>query len=557
MKEYLEQSTWKINENANTNYSLSGLHMHIFEKETKKYMLETHYKGKIAKAYRDGYIHIHDLGYLSNYCCGHNLQTLLTEGLNGVEGQVSSVPPKHLRSAVNQMVNYLFVMQSENAGAQAFSNVDTLLAPLVKKDNLDYSEVKQCMQEFVFSINFPTRSGLQSPFTNVTFDLKCPDMYKEQEAIIGGEKSGIKYGECNREIGMISKAFFELMMDGDADGKPFTFPIPTVNLHENFVWDDDIAKTIFEATAKYGTANFQNFFNSDMDPQDSYSMCCRLRLDKRELIRNTGGVFGSSPNTGSIGVVTINLPRLAYEADGDVEKFFSSLDNFMHLSKESLEIKRSVITQHMDAGLYPYMKRYIGSFDNFFSTIGYIGMNEALISLIGEQITTQKGMDMAEKILKYMRDGVADIQEATDHYYNLEQSPAEGAAYKLARRDRKDYPDIPTQGEEAPYYTNSSHMPVDSNMSMFPMLQSQERFNQYINGGTACHVYLGQRVSDWINCMTLVKKIATNTTLPFFDLTPTFSICPVHGYISGEHKVCPLEHTQEQIEKFGVDSYGG
>ena len=551
MDTYLKKDTWKIRENANTSYSLSGLHMHIFENETKKYMLDTYYKGKIATAYKQGHIHIHDMGYLSNYCCGHNLQTLLTEGLNGVPGQVSSTPPKHLRSAINQMVNYLFVMQSENAGAQAFSNVDTLLSALVKKENLSYHEVKQCMQEFIFSINFPTRSGLQSPFTNVTMDLKCPDMFKDQEAVIGGEKSGIKYGECNKEIGMISKAFFEIMMGGDAEGKPFTFPIPTVNLHENFVWDDEVAQTIFEATAKYGTANFQNFFNSDMDPQDSYSLCCRLRLDKRELVRNTGGTFGSSPNTGSIGVVTINLPRIAYETK-DIGQFYEKLTDLMHISKDSLEIKRAAITQHMDAGLYPYMKRYIGSFKTFFSTIGYIGMNEALISLIGKDITTAEGQDMAEKILMFMREQVADIQEDTGNLYNLEQSPAEGASYKLAKRDKEDYPDIPTQGEEVPYYTNSSHMPVNCGMTMFKMLKTQETFNKHINGGTACHVFLGQRVSDWINCMTLVKKIATRTTLPFFDLTPTFSMCPVHGYISGEHKTCPLEHTQEQLEKYGV-----
>ena len=553
MKSYLNKSNWEVKENANTNYSLSGLHLYTFEKEIKKFMLDEYYKGSIEKAQKNNLLYIHDLGYMSNYCCGHNLQTILQEGLNGVSGAVSSIPPKHLRSAINQLVNYLFVQQSENAGAQAISNFDTLLAPYIKKDRLGYDEVKQCMQEFIYSINFPTRSGMQSPFTNVTLDLKCPEMFKDQKPIISGVKQEFTYGDCNVEIGMISKSFFEIMMQGDATGRPFTFPIPTVNLHKNFVWDDEVAKVIFEATAKFGTANFQNFLNTDMNPEDSYSLCCRLRLDKRELVKNTGGVFGSSPNTGSIGVVTINLPRIAYESKGDKELFFKTLDTVMNLAKESLEIKREMINHYMDEGLYAYMKRYIKSFKTFFSTIGYLGGNEMCLNILGKDITTKEGQDVMEEVLVFMEKKIKDFQEETGNLYNLEQSPAEGASYKLAKRDKEDYPEIKTAGTDKPYYTNSSHVPVQNHLRLFEMIKIQERFNKHINGGTACHIFLGQKMSDWINCMLLVKKIAERSTLPFFDITPTFSVCPVHGYISGEHDTCPLEHTDEQLSKYGVD----
>jgi ribonucleoside-triphosphate reductase (formate) len=554
MKSYLNKSNWEIKENANTNYSLSGLHLYTFEKEIKKFMMDEYYKGSIEKAQKNNLLYIHDLGYMSNYCCGHNLQTILQEGLNGVHGAVSSIPPKHLRSAINQLVNYLFVQQSENAGAQAISNFDTLLSPYIKKDKLSYDEVKQCMQEFIYSINFPTRSGMQSPFTNVTLDLKCPEMFREQRPVISNVRQDFTYGDCNVEIGMIAKSFFEIMMQGDATGRPFTFPIPTVNLHKNFVWDDEVARVIFEATARYGTANFQNFLNTDMNPEDSYSLCCRLRLDKRELVKNTGGVFGSSPNTGSIGVVTINLPRIAYESKGDKELFFKILENTMNLAKESLEIKREMINHYMDEGLYAYMKRYIKSFKTFFSTIGYLGGNEMCLNIIGKDICTKEGQEVMEEVLAFMEGKIKDFQESTGNLYNLEQSPAEGASHKLAKKDKEDYPEIRTAGtSERPYYTNSSHVPVDNSLRLFEMIRIQERFNKHVNGGTACHVFLGQKMSDWINCMLLVKKIAEKSTLPFFDITPTFSVCPVHGYISGEHEECPLEHSDEQLAKYGVD----
>lgn len=548
---YLTQASWEVKENANTNYSLSGMHMHLFEHEIKNFMLTKNYTPKIKKAVDDGYIYIHDLGYLSNYCCGHDLKKLLRKGLNSVPGKVSSSPPKHLRSAVNQMVNYLYVMQSENAGAQAFSNVDTLLAPYVKKDKLSYSDIKQAMQEFIYSMNFPTRSGMQAVFSNVTFDIKCPDMFKDQYPIINEEKMSFKYSDCNEEMGLLTKAFFEIMMEGDYDGQPFTFPIPTINLHKNFVWDDEVAKVIFESTAKYGTANFQNFINSDINPEETYSMCCRLRLSMKELEKNTGGVFGASPNTGSIGVVTMNLARMAYEAK-DKEEFYKLLEKHMDTAKESLEIKRSIIDKMMKQNLYPYMKRYIPSFDTFFSTIAVVGGNEACLNLFKKDIMSDEGSFFIKEVLEFMSEKLSNYQEKTGNLYNLEQAPAESTAYKLAKRDRELYPDIITSGTDStPYYTNSTHLPVNHKMSLLKMLKHQETLNELYNGGTACHIFLGEKVSDWINCMLLVKKIAEKTTLPFFDITPTYSICPIHGYISGEHQYCPLDHTQEQLDKFG------
>ena len=572
---YLTKKSWEVKENANTDYSLSGMHMHVFENHIKEFMLTKHYSEQIKKAANEGYVYIHDLGYLSNYCCGHDLKKLLEQGINGVPGKVSSSPPKHLRSAVNQMVNYLYVMQSENAGAQAFSNVDTFLAPFVKHDNLKYEDIKQAMQEFIYSMNFPTRSGMQAVFSNVTFDIKCPEMFKEKIPLINGIRMDFKYSDCNEEMGLITKAFFEIMMEGDYDGQPFTFPIPTINLHKNFVWDDEVAMTIFEATAKYGTPNFQNFINSDINPEDTYSMCCRLRLDMKELEKNTGGVFGSSPNTGSIGVVTMNLPRMAYEAklkkknmleknhagkivkkNGSLhtekDEFMEMLGRFMDIGKESLETKRTLINQMVDQGLYPYMTRYIKQFKTFFSTIAVIGGNEACLNLLGEDISTPEGKKFITEVLDFMSSKLSEYQEETGNLYNLEQAPAESTAFKLAKKDREIHPKIKAAGTiEQPYYTNSTHLAVDHTLSLIKMLNHQEGLNELYNGGTACHVFLGEKVSDWINCMLLVKKIAEKTTLPFFDITPTYSICPIHGYISGEHQMCPLDHTQDQLEKYG------
>lgn len=886
---YINNATWEVKENANMGYSVSGLQLALADDAIKNHMLENYYKGKIAKSYNEGYMHIHDLGMgLTCYCMGHDLKEVLEQGFNGVTGKVQTTPAKHMRTAIGHMINYLFTNQSENAGAQAFNNVDTLLAPYVRNDNLSYEEIKQNMQEFIYNMNVANRVGFQAPFSNVTFDLKCPSQFKLQKPKINNVVQDFTYGELNKEIGLIAKAFFEVMMEGDGAGQPFTFPIPTVNLHKDFVWDDDVAMTIFEATAKYGTANFQNFLNSDLNPEDTYSMCpvvgetevivktskgnkvmpiqqlfhnqnnknaeyktfyngswdkalvteqgkqniynislytgetlkfgenhlqnvygkgtiktsnikegdyipyntysydttlgdyklgyiiglyagdgsndgksgltfslntetdedageeikkyfnnmgytvkttidnhlrtvrvngkssidfikryingtaltkefnqrifdmsqdcrqgildgwyksdggnrgriytfsekmknqfmtictslghvgkldyvdtrenrlgnkdnpcyvvkylksnkygdlfftengikyikvekitkekkqkvycfnvdndehqfvlangvithnCRLRLDKKELIKNSGGLFGSGNKTGSIGVVTINLPMIAYEAsqiemdvkpgeksNGINEKaFVELLTKHMDLAKESLEIKRSIINDNLARGLMPYSNRYIGTYKNHFSTIAILGANEMCTNLIGEDITTKGGQEFTKRVLDFMRNRISEYQEETGNYYNLEQAPAEGAATKLAKKAIAKYSDIKTAGTtDRPYFTNSTHLPVNHNMSLFKMLKTQDEFNEYYNGGTIVHCFLGQKVTDWINCMLMVKKIAEKTKLPFFDLSPTFSICPVHGYISGEHHTCPLEHSEEDLKKFGI-----
>ncbi|MCK5017221.1 MAG: ribonucleoside triphosphate reductase [Candidatus Peribacteraceae bacterium] len=553
VKQYVDKAIWEVKENANTQYSFAGLQLMLAETAIKEYMLTEIYIDEIKEAYDKGYFHIHDLG-MGNicYCMGHDLQQIVDEGFNGVVGKVSAKPPKHLRTAINQVINYLFCNQSENAGAQAINNMDTLLAPYVKADGDDYKEVKQCIQEFIYTMNVPTRVGMQAPFSNVTFDLKCPEHFKNLNPRIGGEKVAFTYGECNEEIGMIAKAFFEIMMEGDARGKPFTFPIPTINLHKDFVWDDDVAKTIFQATAKYGTPNFQNLINSDIDPEDLYSMCCRLSIDKKQLLKNSGGIFGSSSKTGAIGVVTINLPRLAFEAKTK-KKLLHMIKLYMSIAKDSLEIKREHIKKNLDRNLVPYTKRYIGHFDNHFSTIGLVGGNEMCMNLINKDLSTKEGQELMEEVLAFMENMVSQCQEETGNYYNLEQTPAESTCYKLAKNDRKAHPDIITAGTvENPYYTNSSHLHVGHKMSIFKMLKVQETFNKYYNGGTIVHVFLGQKVTDWINCMMLVKRIAESTTLAFFTVTPTFSICPIHGYISGTHKYCPLSHGEEDLKRFGI-----
>ena len=441
------------------------------------------------------------------------------------------------------------------AGAQAFSNFDTLLAPFVKKDKLDYAEIKQSIQEYIFSMNVPNRVGFQAPFSNITLDIKCPDMFKDIRPKIGGKELDFTYGDCNEEIGLITKAFFEIMSQGDGNGNPFSFPIPTINLHKNFIWDDDVARVIFEATAKYGTPNFQNFLNSDINPEDTYSMCCRLRIDKKKLLKNTGGLFGSSPKTGSIGVVTLNLPLIAYEAKKlkQPDAFFKLLIKYMNIAKDSLEIKRKLINENMEKGLVPYMKRYVGTYKNHFSTIGLVGGNEMCLNLIGKSIETKEGQELMESVLIFMKEKISSYQEETDNYYNLEQTPAESTAYKFAKSDLNKHNDIAHAGtNESPYYTNSSHLQVNHNLSMSKMLEIQDKFNIHYNGGTTVHIFLGEKVSDWINCMLLVKKIAEKTTLPFFTITPIFSICPVHGYISGAHKYCPLDHSEKELNKYGV-----
>jgi len=552
IKDYIEQDIWQVKENSNTQYSYAGLQLMLAELSVKKYMLDEVFPSKIKKAYDDGYIHIHDLGAgLVVYCMGHDLQEMLELGLNGVDGKISTLPPRHLRSAINQMVNYLFTLQADAAGAQAFNSIDTLLAPYIKMENLSYKEVKQCMQEFIYPLNIPTRVGMQSPFSNCTFDLKCPERFKALHPKICGKALDFTYGDCNNEIGMIAKAFFDIMSDGDARGRPFTFPIPTINLHKNFVWDDEVAKYIFEATAKYGTPSFQNFLNSDLDPESQYSMCCRLRIDKSQLIKASGGTFGAGNKTGSIGVVTLNLPRLAYEAKNEKE-LLESIEKYAIIAKESLEIKRELISKNLERGLMPYIKRYIGTFKNHFSTVGLVGGNEMCLNLIGKDITTDDGQALMERVLKFLQAQVARFQEETGNLYNMEQSPSESTAYKLAKYDKQVHPKIIAAGNGTPYYTNSSHVHVENKISLYKMLKLQDKFNKYYNGGTVVHVFLGQRVTDWINCMMLVKKIAEATTLPFFTITPNFSICPIHGYIAGTHEMCPLNHTEAELKEYGI-----
>lgn len=556
---YIDRTSWKVKENANTGFSISGMQLQLTENVTKKYMLNHIYTRKIADAHRKNYIYIHDLGLgLQNYCMGHDLQQIVEEGFNGVPGKVSASPPKHLRTAVNQLVNYLFTLQSEHSGAQALNNFDTLLAPFVVEENLGYKEIKQCMQELIYSMNVPNRTGFQCPFTNVTFDLKCPEHLKTQRPKINNKFVDFTYGDCNEEIGMIAKAFFEIMMEGDDDGKPFTFPIPTINLHKDFVWDDDIAMVIFEATAKYGIPNFQNFVNSDLDPSATYSMCCRLSLRKDELVKNSGGIFGTGIKTGSIGVVTLNLPRIGYvlknnDNDATMDKIKEEIEKYMEIAKDCLETKRKIINNNLEIGLFPYTDRYIKTFNNHFSTIGLVGGNELLLNYFDTNITTNRGQELMEELLQFMSDKISSFQKETGNYYNLEQTPAESAAYKLARQDLKEFPDIKTSGGDGePYYTNSTHYPASHKKGLFKMLEAQDKLNSYYNGGTIVHVFLGQKITDWINCMMLVKKIADNTSLPFFSITPSFSICPVHGYISGVHKYCPLSHTDEDLKTYGV-----
>lgn len=551
---YLALSDWRVKENANTSYSVAGLQLHLAEKAIKEYTLNHIYTPEIREAYVNNYIHIHDLGLsITCYCMGHDLRKLLVEGFNGIAGKVASSPPKRLRTALNQMVNYLFTNQAENAGAQAFSNFDTLLAPFVKKDKLEYSEVKQCIQEFVYSTNVPTRVGFQSIFANVTFDLKCPAMFKNDRPIIHGKQCDFTYGDCNQEIGMIAKAFFEVMMMGDFEGKPFTFPIPTINLHKDFVWDDDVARVIFEATARFGTPTFQNFINSDLSPESSYAMCCRLSIKKSELQRKSGGVFGAGVSTGSIGVVSLNLPRIAYESKNEQE-LLMNLDKYCDIAKQSLEIKRAVINTNLKNGLMPYTKRYIGHYNNHFSTIALVGGNEMCLNLIKKDITTDEGQDLMERVLIHLKNKIQSYQDETSNFYNLEQAPAESTSYKFAKKDKLTYSDIITAGEKVQYYNNSTHAPVNHQLQLMRMIKIQERFNKHYNGGTIVHVFLGQKMTDWINCMLLVKKIAEKTTLPFFDITPNFSFCPIHGYISGTHALCPLTHTKEDIDKFGIET---
>ena len=560
--DYLKLLDWKVNENSNMSYSIQGLNNYIASNVSKNYWLNKIYPNEIKTAHQRGDIHIHDLNIISVYCVGWDLKDLLLEGFKGVKGKVESAPPKHFRTALGQMVNFLYTMQGESAGAQAFSNFDTLLAPFVRYDNLDYNQVKQALQEFVFNMNVPTRVGFQTPFSNVTMDLTVPSYYKDQCVIIGGELQEETYGEFQKEMNMINKAFFEVMMQGDNAGRVFTFPIPTYNITKDFDWDNPDLEGLWEMTAKYGIPYFSNFINSDMNPEDARSMCCRLRIDNRELEYRGGGLFGSNPLTGSIGVVTINLPRIGYQAKSK-EEFFKLLGERMDIARNSLEIKRKLLEQSTDNNLYPYTKFYLRDikarfgvyWKNHFSTIGLVGMNEACLNLFDEGIATEKGKAFAVEVMDYMRKRIVEYQKETGNNYNLEATPAEGTSYRLARLDKEtlsgikcanDY-DYYTKGAY-PFYSNSTHLPVNYSDDIFEVLDHQDELQTKYTGGTVIHIFAGERITNNETIKNLVKKVCTNYRLPYFTFSPTFSTCPNHGYISGEHFKCP--HCGEDCEVY-------
>ena len=550
--DYLKQLDWQVNENSNMSYSIQGLNNYIASNISKSYWLNKIYPEEIKNAHQNGDIHIHDLNIISVYCVGWDLKDLLTEGFKGVKGKVSSKPAKHFRTALGQIVNFLYTMQGESAGAQAFSNFDTLLAPFVRYDGLNYEQVKQCLQEFVFNMNVPTRVGFQTPFSNITMDLNVPSYYAEQPVIVGGEYKEETYSQFQKEMDMINKAFFEVMMEGDSSGRVFTFPIPTYNITKDFDWDNSQLEGLWEMSAKYGIPYFSNFINSDMNPEDARSMCCRLRIDNRELEYRGGGLFGSNPLTGSIGVVTMNLPRIAYLAK-DKNEFLSILEDKMEIAKNSLEIKRKLLEKLTDSGLYPYTKFYLRDikarfgvyWKNHFSTIGLIGMNEACINLFGKGVETEEGQKFALGVMDFMRDKIREYQVQTGHNYNLEATPAEGTSYRLAKLDKKNTPMIKVANEEqyqkgaAPYYSNSTHLPVNYTDDIFELLDLQDELQTKYTGGTVVHIFAGERITNNNTLKNLVRKICTNYRLPYFTFSPTFSVCENHGYIRGEHFTCP------------------
>ena len=553
---YLEKLDWQVNENSNMAYSLQGLNNYIASEISKTYWLNKIYPPEIRQAHLEGDIHIHDLGLLSVYCVGWDLMDLLTTGFSGAEGKVESSPAKHFRSALGQIVNFFYTLQGEAAGAQAFSNFDTLLAPFIRYDHLDYKEVKQALQEFIFNINVPTRVGFQTPFTNITLDLKPSSLFKDMPVIIGGKPQTETYGEFQKEMDMLNQAFLEVMIEGDAKGRVFTFPIPTYNITKDFDWDAPQLNYLWEATAKYGIPYFSNFINSDMDPNDARSMCCRLRLDTRKLASRGGGLFGANPLTGSIGVVTINLPRIGYKAKNE-EEFFEYLEPVLVIAKNSLEIKRKVLERYTENGLYPYTRFYLRNiyerfseyWKNHFSTIGIIGMNEACLNLFGKSIATPEGREFALKVMDYLRQRLLDFQEETECNYNLEATPAEGASYRLALLDKKHFPDIITANcdDEAPFYTNSTHLPVNYSDDIFEVLDLQDELQTKYTGGTVLHVYAGERVEQGESIKKLVKTVCENYRLPYFTFSPTFSICPQHGYLIGEQPICPQCHQPTEV----------
>ena len=539
--EYLDRSDWRVNANANQGYSLGGMILNISGKIIANYWLHKVYPERVRRAHMDGDVHIHDLDMFSGYCAGWSLRQLLIEGLNGVPGKVESAPAKHFDTALSQMVNFLGTLQNEWAGAQAFSSFDTFLAPYVKLDKLSYDEVKQGIQQFVFNLNVPSRWGMQTPFTNITLDWNCPEDMREQKPIVGGVEQAFTYAECQKEMDVINKAFIEVMSAGDCKGRIFTFPIPTYNITKDFNWDHENAQGLFEMTAKYGIPYFQNFMNSNLNPSDVRSMCCRLQLDLRALKARGGGLFGSAEMTGSVGVVTINLPRIGHLSKTR-EEFFDRLGELMESSKISLELKRKAVQENIDTGVLPYTRRYLPSLRNHFSTIGLNGMNEACMNMLGKEfdITTEQGRTFAMEVLDFMREKLVAYQEETGHLYNLEATPAEGTTYRFAKEDKKRFPDIIQAGTpEAPYYTNSSHLPVGHTQNPLEALRHQDDLQTRYTGGTVLHLFLGERMSDWKACRAFVKKVVTHNRLPYITVTPTFSVCPTHGYLNGEIPTCP------------------
>ena len=552
INEYLEKLDWRVNANANQGYSNGGLILNVSGKVTANYWLSHVYPAEVGEAHRNGDIHIHDLDMLAAYCAGWSLKNLLHEGFNGVPGKTEAGPAKHLSAAVGQMVNFMGTLQNEWAGAQAFSSVDTYLAPYIRADHLTYEQVEQSIQELIYNLNVPSRWGSQTPFTNFTFDWVCPEDLRDKHPIIAGVEQPFTYGDLKEEMHMINKAYMTVMMKGDINGRPFTFPIPTYNMTPDFPWEDDNTELLFEMTAKYGLPYFQNFINSVLKPGQIRSMCCRLQLDLRELLARGNGLFGSAEQTGSIGVITFNCARLGYVYKGDEAGLFARVDELMNIARTSLEIKRKVIQRLIDNGLFPFTKRYLGTLRNHFSTIGVNGINEMIRNFTNDEhnIADQWGQDFAVKFLDYIRAKMVKIQEETGHMYNLEATPAESATYRFAREDKKRFKGIIQAGtEENPYYTNSSQLPVGFTDDPFEALDLQSTLQTKYTGGTVLHLYMGQRISSAKVCRDIVRKVLTNYRLPYVTITPTFSVCPKHGYISGEHKFCPICDEEKKAEK--------
>lgn len=550
--QYLEIEDWRVKENSNMSYSLQGLNNYLSSTVVAKYWISRIYPPSIADAHFSGDMHIHDLGVLGAYCVGWDLKDLLISGFGGVSGKVESKPARHFRTALGQIVNFFYTLQGEAAGAQAFSTFDTYLAPFIHYDGLTQKDVEQALQEFFFNMNVPTRVGFQTPFTNITLDMTVPDFMKDEPVVVGGKVMDKTYGDMQAEMEMFNRAFADVMSQGDSKGRVFTFPIPTYCVTKDFDWDSPLAEKIFEVTAKYGVPYFSNFINSDMKPEDVRSMCCRLRIDNRELAKRGGGFFGANPLTGSIGVVTLNLPRIGYLSK-DENEFFERLESMMEIARDSLEVKRKVLDTFTESGLYPYSKHYLRGvkaqhgkyWRNHFSTIGIVGLNEAILNLFGVNIGSLEGMDFAIRVLSFMRNKLIDFQKETESMFNLEATPAEGTSYRLARIDKKKHPDIIVANEKnvaagaAPFYTNSSQLPVDYEVDLFEALEHQDKLQTLYTGGTVFHIFLGERIHSWKAAAELIRKVSWGSRLPYFTLTPTFSICPTHGYMVGEHKQCP------------------